>query len=140
MYTSGCPNSQNRCCQSSGSPPRAGSKNGKPNARSTSSRMLPSTSGGKPTTIMKATTSRYHAKSGIRLSDMPAVRTLRMLATISTPAQRADTSTKVTPSSQTSELMPEVKGFPDSGVYMNQPAFGAKPRKSEVSRISPPNR
>ena len=61
MYTSGWPNSQNRCCHSSGSPPRATSKKGMPAARSSSSRMLPRISGGKPTTIIIAITRMYQA-------------------------------------------------------------------------------
>ena len=36
MYTSGWPKNQNRCCHSSGSPPRAGMKKGQSKARSSS--------------------------------------------------------------------------------------------------------
>ena len=35
MYTSGCPKTQKRCCQSIGSPPAAGTKKPVPKTRST---------------------------------------------------------------------------------------------------------
>ncbi len=140
MYTSGWPNSQNRCCQSTGSPPRATSKNGMPAARSSSSRMEPRINGGKPTTIIMAITRMYQAYSGILCSAMPLVRVRRIDTTSSTPADTAEISTKVMPSSQKSEFTPGVCAELDSGVYMNQPAFGAMSRKMLDSRISPPNR
>jgi hypothetical protein len=55
---------------------------------------------------MKAVISRYQAMIGMRSSDMPGARNLRMLTMISTAADSAEISTKVTPSSQTSALMP----------------------------------
>ena len=97
-------------------------------------------SGGKPTSIIITVTSMYQTNSGIRSSDMPAVRRLRIETAISTAAQIAEISTKVTPSSQTSALTPGVNGRLDSGVYMNQPLSGASPSASAPIRIEPPNR
>ena len=57
---------------------------------------------------MAAVTRMYQPKIGIRSSDMPGARILRIETTISTAKLNAEISTKVTPSSQTSALMPGV--------------------------------
>ena len=80
----------------------------------------------------------YHANRGMRLSDMPGARSFRIDTKISIAAVTADISTKVMPSSQTSALMPGVKGCEDSGVYMNQPLSGATPASMAPIRIEPP--
>jgi hypothetical protein len=102
--------------------------------------MLPRISGGKPNTIISAITRMYQAYSGILCSAMPLVRVRRIETTSSTPALTAEISTKVMPSSQKSELTPGMCAELDSGVYMNQPAFGATPRNTLDSRMMPPNR
>ena len=73
-----------------------------------SSRIEPRISGGKAATIISAVTSMYQPKIGIRSSDMPGARILRIETTISTASVSAEISTKVTPSSQTSALIPGV--------------------------------
>ena len=72
-------------------------------------------SGGKPKIIIPAVASRYHAMIGILISDMFAARNLRIVTTISIAAHIAEISTKVMPSSQTSELTPAVNSRPESG-------------------------
>ena len=108
MYTSGWPKSQNRCCQSSASPPRVGSKKAMPKARSASSRIEARISGGKATSIISAVTRMYQPKIGIRSSDIPGARIFSVETTISTAKLKAEISTKVTPSSHTSALTPGV--------------------------------
>ncbi|GEM_PF-3270905 len=71
---------------------------------------------------------------------MPLARVRRIDTTSSTPADTAEISTKVMPSSQKSEFTPGVCAALDSGVYMNQPAFGATSKKMLDSRMMPPNR
>ena len=61
MWTSGWPKIQNKCCQRSGSPPRAGSKNGQSKARSISIKRSPAIKGGKANRIITATTRMYQA-------------------------------------------------------------------------------
>ena len=50
----------------------------------------------------------YQPKIGMRSSDMPGARILRIETTISIASDSAEISTKVMPSSQTSALMPGV--------------------------------
>src|SRR5690554_119530 len=97
-------------------------------------------SGGKANSIIAPTTSMYQAKIGMRPSDMPGARIFRILTMSSTAAQTAEISTKVTPSSQTSALMPGEWVPDDSGVYMNQPESGATPAASAASSMMPPKR
>src|SRR5690554_3441160 len=103
MYTSGRPNSQNRCCHSNGSPPPATSKNTKPAARSSSSSTLARIRGGKPTMIISAMTRMYQQKIGMRRRLMPLLRVRRMDTSSSMAPLTEDISTKVMPSSQKSE-------------------------------------
>ena len=106
MYTSGCPNSQNRCCHSSGSPPRATSKKAKSNARWISSRIDARISGGNPNAIMNAVTSIAQANSGIRRRSMPGARVIRIATISSIAASTAAISANVTPISQKSAPSP----------------------------------
>jgi len=68
------------------------------------------------------------------------VRILRIETVISIASDSAEISTKVMPSSHTSELRPGVKALELSGVYMNHPPLGATPAISDTVRIVPPNR
>ena len=82
----------------------------------------------------------YQAKIGMRSSDMPGARIFRIDTTISIASASAEISTKVMPSSHTSELMPGVYTLELSGVYMNQPLLGATPAINATVRMVPPNR
>ncbi len=74
MYTSGCPNSQNRCCHSTGLPPAATSKKCVPNSRSNSSSTRPIVITGRLKASRSCTTSPIHTNTGIRNSVMPGAR------------------------------------------------------------------
>ena len=63
--------------------------------RSVASRTLPATMVGMAKRIMKEVTRVAQTKSGMRLSDMPGARVLRMVTMASTAATSAETSTKV---------------------------------------------
>jgi hypothetical protein len=85
-----------------------GSKDGRPNARSTSSNVEPRMSGGNASSIIMAVTRMYQPHIGIRSSDMPGARILRIDTTISTAKLNAEISTNITPSSHTSAFTPGV--------------------------------
>ena len=108
--------------------------------RSSSNRMSPAISGGKAKRIIAATTSRYQAKSGIRLTRMPGARHFSTPTMISTAAAIEATSMKERPSSQMSAPMPLSSGSVASGGYMNQPLDGAAPKKIEPQTKTPPSR
>ena len=76
MYTSGWPNSQNRCCHRIGSPPAVGSKKCVPHRRSNNSSNSPTVMIGSENTSRSCTTSPIHTNTGIRKSDMPGARML----------------------------------------------------------------
>src|SRR5919109_305056 len=94
MYTSGWPKIQNRCRQSSGSPPLAGSKKGMPRARSSSSSRSAAITAGMPIMIMPPVTSMYQAKIGMSARVMPGARVFSTPAMISTAAATAEISTE----------------------------------------------
>ena len=79
MYTSGWPKNQNRCCQSSGSPPCALSKNAVPKLRSVNSMVMAPASTGSDSSSRKAVTSTDQTKSGILCSVMPGARMLKIV-------------------------------------------------------------
>ena len=79
MYTSGWPNNQKRCCQSTGSPPAAGLKKLAPNVRSNISRNSATVMIGMANSIRNDATNVIHANTGIFNSDNPGA---RMLSTV----------------------------------------------------------
>lgn len=79
MYTSGWPKNQNRCWNSSGSPPPAGSKKWVPKLRSASSMVMAPPSTGTASSSRKAVTSIDHTNSGILCRVMPGARMLKMV-------------------------------------------------------------
>jgi hypothetical protein len=106
MYTSGCPNTQKRCCQRSGSPPCSGTKKLVSPFRSSSSIAVPTISGVNPKMIMKAVTSMAHPKTGIRLMDIPGARIRSTATIISAAAPMAATSATLSAMSHQSMLSP----------------------------------
>ena len=68
--------------------------------------MLATNSGVNANKIEKAVTSMAQAKSGMRLSDIPGARILRIEMMISIPAAMADTSATPNASNQKSMAMP----------------------------------
>ena len=79
MYTSGWPNSQNRCCHRIGSPPAVGSKKWVPHRRSKSSSNSPTVMIGSENTSSSCVTSPIHTKTGSRKNDMPGARMLMIV-------------------------------------------------------------
>src|ERR1039457_5941628 len=121
MYTSGWPKNQNRCCQSSGSPPWAESKKVVPKLRSVNSMVMAPASTGSDRRSRKAVTRIDHTKSGILCSVMPGARMLKMVVMKlmaprieEAPARWIDRMAK----SHAGPGWPEV----DSGAYRVQPA------------------
>ena len=85
MYTSGCPNIQNRCSQRNGSPPFEASKNAEPNRRSKVSRNSATVMTGSAKTSRTWTTKVIQVKTGIFINVMPGARmfstvTVRLMA------------------------------------------------------------
>src|SRR6185437_6944071 len=79
MYTSGCPKNQNRCWNSSGSPPPSGAKNVVPKLRSVSSIVMAPARTGSDNNSRNAVTRTDHANSGILCIVMPGARMLKMV-------------------------------------------------------------
>jgi len=79
MYTSGCPNNQNRCCQRIGSPPASATKNNVPNCRSKVSMNRAMAMMGSEKSSSNATTRVIQTNTGIRSSRIPLARMLRMV-------------------------------------------------------------
>jgi hypothetical protein len=79
MYTSGCPNSQKRCCHNSASPPCATSKKWKPTLRWSSRNTRSAVSEGSAKMSEKDTASIAKTNSGMRLKDIPGARSLKLV-------------------------------------------------------------
>src|SRR6185437_8180055 len=79
MYTQGWPNTQNRCCQSNGEPPRCTSKKMKCQCRSSSSMPRPTVSGGIAKIAATDIVSELQRNKGIRSIDMPGARILSIV-------------------------------------------------------------
>ncbi len=90
--------------------------------------------------IISAMARMYQANSGMRCSAMPGARVRRIDTVSSTPAESAEISTKVMPSSQKSDPRPGENSPLLNGVYMNQPLSGAISSKRLAKRMIPPNR
>ena len=95
MYTSGWPKNQNRCCHKSGLPPRFGLKKLVLMARSSMSSSVAMTIDGMAKITMNDVTSMAHTNTGIRFSDMPGARNLKMVMISSDAAISADSSVPV---------------------------------------------
>src|SRR5579872_1282715 len=126
MYTSGWPKNQKMCCHSRASPSRAGMNHCMWIARSAASiSVLPAATAGIANTIMNATTSCAHTKSGMRSTDMPGARILNTVTMMLTAAHSAAISVNVTSWAHTSTRCPGAYSVSDNGTYANQPVSGA---------------
>src|SRR5690606_18034084 len=94
-------------------------------------------SGGKANKIITATTRMYQEYSGIRLIRMPGGRVLSTPTISSTAAAMDAISMNDKPSSQISTPWPSRNAL-ERGGYMNQPPFGATPKKMEPQTKMPP--
>jgi hypothetical protein len=98
MYTSGCPKNQNRCCHKSGSPPWAGLKNWKPSLRESSTMTRSRVRDGRAKISASETASIAKQKRGIRFSDMPGARSLKMVVMKLIDAIVLETPFRISPS------------------------------------------
>src|SRR3954462_7053819 len=95
MYTSGWPKNQKRCCQRMGSPPSAWLKKCVLTRRSRIRDVLAITIDGMAKITMIDVISMDHTNKGIRLSDMPGVRSLNTVQTMHVATTSPETSVKV---------------------------------------------
>src|SRR6185312_966914 len=137
MYTSGWPKNQNKCWNSSGSPPPSGEKKVVPKLRSVSSMVIAPASTGSDNKSRNTVTRIDHTNSGILCSVMPGARMLKMVVMKlmaprieDAPARWIDRIAKST----------DGPGWPvvDSGAYSVQPvpapsAPGSPPTKADDS-------
>src|SRR5215469_14956466 len=120
MYTSGWPKNQNRCWNSTGSPPPSAEKKVVPKLRSVSSMVIAPASTGSDNRSRNTVTRIDHTNSGILCRVMPGARMLKMVVMKlmapkidDAPAKWIDRIAKST----AGPGWPEV----DSGAYMVQP-------------------
>src|ERR1700761_3250690 len=121
MYTSGWPKNQNRCWNSTGSPPPVGSKNAVPKLRSQISMVMAPASTGTASTSRKAVTSSAQMNSGILCSVMPGARMLKMVTMKFIDPRSEDTPARCSAKSVQSIPMPYSKFDNDNGGYSVQP-------------------
>ena len=79
MYTSGCPKIQNRCCQSIGLAPAAGTKKFAPKNRSNISSIRATVITGNASTRRNEVTRVIQVNRGMRMRDIPGARMLTMV-------------------------------------------------------------
>src|SRR5229473_1678316 len=120
MYTSGWPKNQNRCWNSTGSPPPSAEKNVVPKLRSVSSMVMAPASTGSDSSSRNTVTRIDHTNSGILCRVMPGARMLKIVVMKlmaprieEAPARWIDKMAKST----AGPGWPEV----DSGAYIVQP-------------------
>src|SRR5437660_8504360 len=137
MYTSGWPKNQNRCWNSTGSPPPSAEKKVVPKLRSVSSMVMAPASTGSDNSSRNTVTRIDHTNSGILCRVMPGARMLKMVVMKlmapridEAPARWIDRMAKST----AGPGWPEV----DSGAYSVQPvptplAPGSPSKKDDPS-------
>src|SRR4029078_5336561 len=79
MYTSGWPKNQNRCWNSTGSPPPSAEKKGGPKLGSVRSMVMAPASTGNDSSSRKTVTRIDHTNNGILCRVMPGARMLKMV-------------------------------------------------------------
>src|ERR1700760_4670030 len=121
MYTSGWPKNQNRCWNSTGSPPSEAEKNVVPKLRSVKSMVIAPASTGSDNRSRNTVTRIDHTNSGILCKVMPGARMLKIVV-MKLMAPRIDEAPAMCSAriakSTAGPGWPEV----DSGAYMVQPA------------------
>src|SRR3954471_1929046 len=78
--------------------------------------------------------------TGMRFSDMPGARSLKMVVMISMATTSAETSVKVIICAQMSARFPGEKAGPESGTYANHPTSGPTFSRKALHRNIPPMR
>src|SRR3954471_21720512 len=115
MYTSGWPKNQNRCWNSSASPPRSTSKKCVATRRSRISAVLAIITAGIAKITMNDVTTCAQTKIGLRFSDMPGARSLNAVVMIDTATASDATSVHVIICAQTSGRLVGLNNCSDSG-------------------------
>ena len=90
--------------------------------------------------IMMEVTSVAQQKMGIRRSDIPGARILRITTARSTATIIATASVKLTTRFQKSARLPKPYSGPASGTYANQPASAPVLNAKAPRKVRPPNR
>src|SRR5271168_3892002 len=122
MYTSGWPKNQNRCWNSTGSPPPSAAKNVVPKLRSVSSMVMAPASTGSDSSSRNTVTRIDHTNSGILCSVMPGARMLKMVV-MKLMAPRIDEApARCSDRMAKSTAGPGCPVTEDNGTYMVQPA------------------
>src|SRR3989442_991048 len=121
MYTSGCPNIQNRCCHRIGSPPPDGRKKCVPKKRSNISKTRATVITGNAVMTRNWVTSVIHVNGGRRSIRMPGARMFRIVTTKLKPAASDAIPRICKPSSQKSTLGPGEYCRDVRLAYPNQP-------------------
>src|SRR6202158_4887494 len=121
MYTAGWPKNQNRCWNSTGSPPPSAEKKVVPKLRSVKSMVMAPASTGSDSNSRNTVTRIDHTNSGILCSVMPGARMLKIVVMKlmapridEAPARWIDKITK-------SIAGPGEPAFDENGGYMTQP-------------------
>src|SRR5580704_771567 len=137
MYTPGWPKNQNRCWNSTGSPPPSAEKKVVPKLRSVSSMVIAPARTGSDSKSRNTVTRIDHTNSGILCRVMPGARMLKMVVMKLMAPRIDDAPAKWSDRIAKSTAGP---GWPedDSGAYMVQPAPtplapGSPSTKEEVS-------
>ena len=115
MYTSGWPKNQNRCWNSSGDPPAAGSKKWVPKRRSASSMISAPLRTGNATRIMKLVRNRFHVRIGMRNRVIPGARSMVMVVITLTAPSVPDVPVRMIETIHRSAPRPGEPLGPDSG-------------------------
>src|SRR5438093_572987 len=113
MYTSGCPNIQNRCCHRIGSPPPCGTKKCVPKNRSNISSTSATVITGNAVMTRNCVMSVIQVNGGRRNIRIPGARMLRIVTMKLKPAARDAMPRICSPSSQKSTLGPRELGAND---------------------------
>ena len=88
--------------------------------------------------IMIEVMSIAHAKIGMRRSDMPGARILRITTAMSTATMRPMDSVKLITMFQKSARLPMPYSGPASGTYSNQPASAPLPDANAMKKMTAP--
>src|SRR6476646_5692384 len=140
MYTSGCPNIHNRCCESNGSAPASTLKNCALKTRLNINRNSATVMTGMAKTSRNCTTSTIHVKIGIFINVMPGARMLRTVTIRLSALVNEAIPVICRPSDQKSTPCVGENKALALGWYMNQPPSAAPPSNHDELRNSPPKR
>jgi reverse gyrase len=105
MYTSGCPNHQNRCWYRIGRPPASASNTWASKCRSAKSMATAAVSTGKATSTRKLVTTMFQVKTGMRNTVMPGARIVKTVVTMLTAVKMPEKPVRAMPRNHSSPPM-----------------------------------